>query len=75
MSVTFYNAKKFNSPLNSWDTYNVEQICNRCFMALWIQSRIISNWKTSNVTNMSFMFDVAAKFDKNISALKCQKSY
>nr|WP_307918201.1 BspA family leucine-rich repeat surface protein [Mycoplasmopsis bovis] len=27
----------------------------------------LSNWKTSNVTNMSFMFEWAAKFDKNIS--------
>nr|WP_307909145.1 BspA family leucine-rich repeat surface protein [Mycoplasmopsis bovis] len=25
MSVTFFNAKKFNSPLNNWDTYNVEK--------------------------------------------------
>nr|WP_307907894.1 BspA family leucine-rich repeat surface protein [Mycoplasmopsis bovis] len=25
MSVTFFNAKKFNSPLNNWDTSNVEK--------------------------------------------------
>nr|WP_307916235.1 BspA family leucine-rich repeat surface protein [Mycoplasmopsis bovis] len=72
MSVTFYNAKKFNSPLNSWDTYNVTNMQSMFYGACWIQSRI-SNWKTSNVTNMSFMFDGAAKFDKNISGWYVKK--
>nr|WP_307928982.1 BspA family leucine-rich repeat surface protein [Mycoplasmopsis bovis] len=46
MSVTFYNAKKFNSPLNSWDTYNVTNMQSMFYGACWIQSRTISNWKT-----------------------------
>ncbi len=59
MSATFYNAKKFNSPLNSWDTYNVTNMQSMFYGACWIQSITIQIEKHSNVTNMSFMFDGA----------------
>ncbi|QQH26047.1 BspA family leucine-rich repeat surface protein [Mycoplasmopsis bovis] len=39
MSATFYNAKKFNSPLNSWDTYNVTNM-QWCFMRSKFNLRI-----------------------------------
>nr|WP_307940033.1 BspA family leucine-rich repeat surface protein [Mycoplasmopsis bovis] len=63
MSVTFYNAKKFNSPLNNWDTYNVEKYAIDVSMAHAEFNQNYQIEKHSNVTNMSFMFEWSyAKF-------------
>nr|WP_307922360.1 BspA family leucine-rich repeat surface protein [Mycoplasmopsis bovis] len=76
MSVTFYNAKKFNSPLNNWDTSNVK-ICNQCFMAHAEFNQVIIKLKNKQCYKYVIYVRMEhAKFDKNISwQWLCQKSY
>nr|WP_307936068.1 BspA family leucine-rich repeat surface protein [Mycoplasmopsis bovis] len=64
---TFYNAKKFNSPLNSWDTYNVTNMQSMFYGACWIQSRTYQIEKQAMLQICHLCSNGAAKFDKNIS--------
>ena len=63
MSLMFYGANSFNSPLNEWMVSSVTNMKNMFFSADSF-SQPINNWNVSSVTNMQGMFSNAYSFDQ-----------
>ena len=62
----FYNARKFNQLISSWDTSKVTDM-NGMFRGASAFNQDISGWDTSSVTNMGAMFQANTVFNQDIS--------
>jgi surface protein len=56
MSQMFYNAIEFNQNIRWWDTSNVNNMYNMFSYTKNFNQDYISNWNTSNITNLSWLF-------------------
>lgn len=61
----FKGAKKFNKPLNNWDTSTITDMSST-FDGASNFDQNIGNWNTSQVTRTYAMFKNAEKFNQNI---------
>lgn len=62
----FYNARKFNQNINTWDVANVtDMYCT--FESAVVFNQPLNNWNVSNVTNMHGMFQAANAFNNDVT--------
>ena len=63
----FWNAEKFNQPLNEWKMSSVTK-CFTMFMNAKAFNQPLDKWDLSNAIDMSHMFSGAESFNQNLSA-------
>ena len=56
MSGLFYNAKRFNQPINDWDTSNVTDM-SELFYGAERFNQPLDKWDISKVSNIFNIFD------------------
>merc|ERR1712241_903462 len=74
MYSMFYDAEKFNQPLNDWNVAGVKDMTSMFDYAYGF-NQVLNNWDVSRVKNMESMFHEADKFnqplnDWNVSGVK-----
>lgn len=65
LSGMFYRARKFNHPLDGWDTSGVTSLRDM-FSGARAFNQPVGDWNTSKVTDMSGMFNEAESFNQPI---------
>lgn len=65
LSGMFYRARKFNHPLDGWDTSGVTSLRDM-FSGAKAFNQPVGDWNTSKVTDMSGMFNEAESFNQPI---------
>ena len=63
----FWNAEKFNQPLNEWNMSSVTK-CYTMFNGAKAFNQPLDKWDLSNAIDMSHMFSGAESFNQNLSA-------
>lgn len=62
----FYEARKFNRDIGSWDMSNINNMAVMFYDAQQFNQNL-NSWNVSNVTNMNSMFNRAYQFNGDIS--------
>ena len=65
MSLMFYDAQRFNQPLDKWDTTNVTNMSGM-FERATSFNQPLNDWDTSNVKAIGYMFSKAKKFNQSL---------
>lgn len=65
LSGMFYRARKFNHPLDGWDTSGVTSLRDM-FSGAKAFNQPVGDWNTSNVTTMAEMFNGAESFNQPV---------
>lgn len=67
ISSMFYETKKFNQNISSWDTSNVTNMSQMFYNATAF-NQPIGSWDTSKVTTLRYMFNGASLFNQPVDS-------